>query len=379
MGLVQAFAGAISGTFADQWREVITAGSFDEQTVVAPGIYQVMNRGRGTNYKGSVDVISNGSRILVPENTAAFVFSQAGIQDIVTQPGGFEFRAGQPSVFSGYGFTSSLIRQPAQRIAFGGQAPDKHYVAFVNLREMRGLKFGTRGPMIYHDRFYNADLELQAFGTFSLRVVDPVAFVRGFLPPNVREYSFASPAARQQITGEFIQAFISAVNALSATHKISELPSQAGNIAAHIAHDQSQLGAWIKRFGLDVVQVGIENIQLTDASRELVKQFASNRMNVSAYEGVSRQASDSAAQQRIAKGVETHGFGDGAGMLFGMNLAQTMNPTNVAAAGYAPSAPAPQLTFDQQVDAVKKLKDLLDAGILSADEFEAKKKQILGL
>ena len=52
--------------------------------MVVPGVYQQTNNGRGTNFKGSADVISNGSKIFVPENTAAVIFSQAGIEDVVT-------------------------------------------------------------------------------------------------------------------------------------------------------------------------------------------------------------------------------------------------------------------------------------------------------
>ena len=36
-------------------------------------------------------------------------------------------------------------------------------------------------------------------------------------------------------------------------------------------------------------------------------------------------------------------------------------------------------TFDEQIEAVKKLKGLLDAGILSQEEFDIKKKEIMGL
>ena len=60
MGIIQAFTGALGGTFADQWKDIITAGHFTEYTVVAPGVYQQTNNGRGTNFKGSVDIISNG-------------------------------------------------------------------------------------------------------------------------------------------------------------------------------------------------------------------------------------------------------------------------------------------------------------------------------
>ncbi|MDG1266212.1 MAG: SPFH domain-containing protein [Ilumatobacter sp.] len=378
MGIIQAFDGALGGTFADQWKDIITAGHFGEHTAVASGIHQKTNNGRGTNTKGSVDVISNGSKIFVPENTAAFVFSQAGIEDVITEPGGYEFQSGIPSVFNGEGFASSVLKQTKERFSFGGQPSVQHRIAFVNLREIRGIKFGTRGPVVYNDQFYGVDLELLAFGTFSLRIVDATAFVRNFLPPNTRHYAFDTAEARRQISSEFLQAFIVAVNSLSATHRISELPSHTGAIAELIADDNSELGAWITRFGLDVVQVGIESIELSPESRELVKNYSANKMNVAAFEGISQQASNVAAQQKIAEGVKDNGLGDGAGLIFGMNLAQGINPQTAA-----PMAPSPPPTaspsLDEQVEAVKKLKELVDAGILTPEEFEAKKKQVMGL
>lgn len=38
-----------------------------------------------------------------------------------------------------------------------------------------------------------------------------------------------------------------------------------------------------------------------------------------------------------------------------------------------------QLTYEEQIDALNKMKALLDAGILTQEEFDAKKKEILGL
>lgn len=103
-------------------------------------------------------------------------------------------------------------------------------------------------------------------------------------------------------------------------------------------------------------------------------------MNISAFEGISQQTSNVAAQQKVAQGVQDHGLGDGGGMLFGMNLAQAISPMTAApATPVAPSSSTPGLSLDEQIESIRKLKDLVDAGILSQDEFEAKKKQVMGL
>lgn len=46
------------------------------------------------NVNGSEGVITNGSKIYVPENTAAFIFSESAIEEIITEPGGYEYRHG---------------------------------------------------------------------------------------------------------------------------------------------------------------------------------------------------------------------------------------------------------------------------------------------
>ncbi|MCP1110512.1 SHOCT domain-containing protein [Ohessyouella blattaphilus] len=97
-------------------------------------------------------------------------------------------------------------------------------------------------------------------------------------------------------------------------------------------------------------------------------------MNINAYDNVSQRTADIAAQQQIAAGVRENGLGDGGGMLFGMNMAQGMSPQTAA---QVPQRP--EMSFDEQIEAVKKLKDLVDAGILSQEEFDFKKKEIMGL
>lgn len=344
MGIMRAITESASGTLADQWKDIITSGSFTEHTVVAPGVLQHSNAGRGVNYSGSDGVISNGSKIFIPEHTAAFVFSQAGIENVITEPGGYEYQDGQASVFNGDGVGRSILGQAVARVGYGGQTADQKRIAFVNLREIRGLKFGTRGPLLFHDRFYEVDLEILAFGSFAVQVTDPERFIRNFVPPNTTSYSFASEHVRAQISAEFLQSFVESLNELSARYRVSQLPSHAQEVAAQIASDSSNAGTWRERFGFGMVAVGIENIELTPESRDLVNQYSSNRMDLKAYEGISQEASNIGAQQKIAQGVQDHGLGDGAGMMFGIGLAQGISPQTAATVGMnstAPGAPAP--------------------------------------
>lgn len=381
MGIFDAAFDSLGGVLADQWKDVVTVAPFDEHTAVAPGIRKSSQNGRGANM-GAEDILSNGSIIFVPENTAAFIFSQAGIEQVITQPGGFEYRDGEASVFDEQdrrekGLGKIILDQAVDRIGFSGMSSEEKRVAFVNLREMRGLKFGTRGPLAYNDLFYGTDLEVFSYGSFSVQESDPELFVRNFVPANVSSYSLDDPQARSQLLSEFLNSFIAAVNSLSATYRVSQLPSQTNEIAAAISSEDENAGTWPERFGLRLASVAIENIEFSDESRELVRQFSEKKMGVRAYEDVSQRAANVAAQQMIAQGVRDNGLGDGGGMLFGMNLAQSLDPQNASSPSSQGSPSATSL--DDQIETLKKLKDLLDLGILSQQEFDAKKREILGL
>jgi membrane protease subunit (stomatin/prohibitin family) len=113
MGLISAGIGAVSGTLADQWIDFFTAPAFDEQTLVAPGVLRERNSGRGSNKSGSTNIVTDGSRIAVPENTAVIITDGGGIVSVSTEPGYFVFRNdGQPSIF-GKACTSSRHRDCA--------------------------------------------------------------------------------------------------------------------------------------------------------------------------------------------------------------------------------------------------------------------------
>lgn len=397
MGIIDVAIDSLGGVLADQWKDIVTAGPFDEHVVVAPGVRKVSQDGRRSN-RGSDDVLTNGSLIFVPENTAAFVFSQSGIEQVITQPGGFEYRDGEAGVFDErdrdeYGVLKTVFGQAARRIGYAGMSPSQKRVAFVNLREVRGLKFGTRGPLVYNDLYYGADLEVFAYGQLSVQVVDAERFVRSFLPANVYAYSLDDRRARGQLLAEFLSSFIAAVNALSDECRISQLPSKANEVCDQIVAEPGNAGTWPERFGLKLVSVALENIEFSDESRELVKSFSQKKMDVAAYEGVSKHAADVAAQQKIAEGVRENGFGGAGGMLLGMGLAGALNPFNASRAEVPPAAEAPKtapvsddgegatgtISIDEQIEIVKKLKDLLDAGILSQEEFDTKKREILKL
>lgn len=326
MGLLKAFSGALRGTLADQWKEVIRPDTIDEHSLLVPGILIVKNSGRGANTKGSADTITNGSKIYVPENTAAFILKNGGIEEILLDAGGYVYQGGSSSIFNGEGISKSIFKQTGERVGFGGITPDEAKVFYVNLREIRDILFGTNGPQLYYDAFYKVDLELRAFGRYSIKVISPIRFIQDFVPSGVDLYSFSDKNVRAQINAELMHSLIAAISSLSGEYRISQLASANNTLSDRLKSDANNAGSWPSRFGFELVNVVIENIELTDQSRELVRNYTEAKMESKANDNETRE-----------------------------------------------------MSYDKRIETVKKLKDLFDSGILTSDEFKQKKKDILDL
>ncbi len=144
MGFIQAFVGALGGTLADQWKDfLVPPQGLAPTAAIFPAVAQGQNAGRGSNVRGSENIITNGSKIIVPEGTGVLTFQDGHITGFIAQPGGYEWQSSDPnskSIFAGDGFVSPLITQSWERFKFGGQPGSQQLVFYVNLREMKQVK-----------------------------------------------------------------------------------------------------------------------------------------------------------------------------------------------------------------------------------------------
>ncbi len=375
MGLISAGIGAVSGTLADQWIDFFTAPAFDELTLVAPGVLRERNNGRGSNTRGSSNIVTDGSRIAVPENTAVIITDGGGIVSVSTEPGYFVFRNdGQPSMFTGSGFRRSLITQSWERFRFGGAPGQQQLVYFVNLREIRNQKFGTPVALPYKDfslvppgSSQAPVLRLKARGQYSVRIVDPIRFFRNFLPSNVRSYSLADNAANSQLTQEFIAAFQAAVQSLSRTTDIASLAAHGPELATALTNEGGPEGSWIERFGLEVVGVAISAIAYDPASRELMDKYNKGVLLGGGVGNAYAQATVADSALAMAESGE-----GGAGM---MGLAMGVTAIGGTVSGLTqPAASAPS----DPVAVLGQLKTMLDQGLITQEQYAAKQQEVLG-
>ena len=179
MGIIKAAAQAVRGGLADLWLETIEPDNMGEHTVFTRGI----KVRKGQNTKGTDSFVSNGSLIRVYENQFMMLVDGGKVVDYTTEPGYYEVNnSSAPSLFSGE--FGNALEEAFDRIRFGGETPREQKVYYINLQEIKGIRFGTRNPINYFDNFYNAELFLRAHGSYSIKVTNPLQFYAEVIPRN---------------------------------------------------------------------------------------------------------------------------------------------------------------------------------------------------
>ena len=154
-----------------------------------------------------------------------------------------------------------------ERFKFGGTTPRKQEVYFINLQEIKGIKFGTVNPINYFDSFYNAELFLRCHGTYSIRITDPLRFYSEVIPKN--QYHVDIKEVNEQYMSEFLSALQSSINQMSADGTrisfVSSKSRELGNYMSGTLDDE-----WKKERGFEIQAVGISSISYTDDSQKLI-------------------------------------------------------------------------------------------------------------
>ena len=262
MGIIKAIGQAIKGGFADQWLEVIEPDNMGEHTVFCRGI----KTRNGQNVNGTDDTVSNGSMIHVYENQFMLLVDGGKVVDYTAEPGYYKVdNSSMPSLLNGeFGDT---LKEVFNRIRFGGESPREQKVYYINLQEIKGIKFGTRNPINYFDAFYNAELFIRAHGTYSIKIVNPLQFYAEAIPRNKDNVEIEE--INEQYVSEFLQALQASINQMSADGtRISHVSSKAFELGKYMASVLDQ--DWNQMRGMEIQAVGIASISYDEKSQELI-------------------------------------------------------------------------------------------------------------
>ncbi len=297
MGIIKATFSALGGALADSWQEVIEADNMSDTTLFTRGVKVRPGDKRNSNKKGTDDTISNGSVIHVYPNQFMILVDGGKVVDFTAEEGYYKVdNSTSPSLFAGQ-FGES-IKDAFRRIKFGGVPSYSQKAYFINLQEIKGIRFGTRTPVNYFDSFYNAELFLRAHGTYSIKVTDPMKLYTEVIPKNSDRVEIDE--VNEQYLSEFLEALTASINKMSVDGiRISHVASKSRELSQYMANELDS--TWRETRGFEVAAVGIASVSYDDESKELI-----NMRNKGAMLG-DPSVREGYVQGSVARGIEAAG------------------------------------------------------------------------
>ena len=419
MGFIKAFTGSLSGTFADQWKDFYVPKSGVSATAaVFQAVPQAQNNGRGENYKGNENIISNGSKIVVPEGTALITLQDGQITGLIAEAGGYEFRSDDPnsqSIFAGDNILSATINESWEKFKFGGQPGSQQLAFYVNLKSIPNIKFGTQEKIRFFDAYLNSKVAVVARGTYSLKIIDPMLFVKNFVPtkylqPNAPIFDFEdmeNDAATQlfnEIIGSLQPALSNYTNDPEKQNSIMKVQGDQLGFAKTLSAVVESEYQWRSLRGLEIEKVAMTGLDYDEKTQELVDRVAEKRSMgfadialesargkayVENMQGMMAGAVGHSMQTQ-AEGFKAAGEGIkaageagslesiGGGMIMGMGM-QTQPQGAEALNAINNMTQANQVPTNDPTEKLLNAKKLLDAGAITEEDYNKIKSQVLGI
>lgn len=388
MGLTKAAIVSIGGTFADQWQDFLTIPAhLDPTAALFPAVPTGTNANRGSNTRGSRAIVSNGSMIIVPEGYGLLLFQDGELTAFADEPGGYVWDSNDTnslSLFARDGISKSLVKQSWERFKFGGQPGSQQLALFVNMKELPHNKFGTQSEIYWDDAYFNAQVGALTRGTYSINIVDPILFVKQFVPArylqaqDIFDFTDRTNAAANQLFSEVIgslaAAFSAYANASDRGNRITGIQRDATGFAETLSHVVEEAYQWKSTRGIKISKVNILGITYDENTRELLKSV----QRADALDGTRGNVN---LQASVAAGMQSAGESSGSEGILGLGIAAgTVNLSTLMqdAPAPAPSASAAEDGSDLVV-VLENLKRAFDAGLIDQSEFNAAKAKALGL
>ncbi len=344
MGLIKAALGSVGGTLADQWKEYFCCDSIPNDVLALKG--QKKTSKRSSNTKGSDNIITNGSGIVVSDGQCMIIVDKGRIVEVCAEPGEYTYdMSTEPSIFSG-GLGSGIketFKTIGKRFAYGGEAANDQRVYYFNTKELVDNKFGTPNPVPFRvvDRNIGLDIDIsvRCNGVFSYKISDPLLFYTNVCGNVQAEYT------REEIDRQLKSEFLSALQPAFA--KLSEQGIRYSALPGHTMEFSDAMNEvlskkWSELRGLSIVSVAINSITAPKEDEDMIKQAQRTAMmrdpNMAAATLVGAQADAMKTAAGNSAGAMT-GF-------MGMGMASQsggMNAQNLFAMGQQQAAQQAQV------------------------------------
>ncbi len=249
------------------------------------------------------------------------------------------------------------------------ESPFKSDLYFFSTRTQLDQKWGTPNPITIRDKDFGI-VRMRAFGIYSYHLSDAKAFYQKI--SGTRDvYS------REELEGQLRNTIVGGM---------TDLFGEAGGSFVDMAANQDEFGQAMMfkmkpvfaEFGLTLDSIVVQNVSLPEELQKILDQKIGMNMIGDMQRFTQYQVANSIPDAaKNEGGMAGMGVGLGAGVGFGQIMGQAMAASMQPAGQPAQAAPAATVSPDEVVATLEKLHGLVEKGILSQAEFDAKKAELL--
>lgn len=318
------------------------------------------------------DFNTHSTLIVMPGEMAVFI--NGGTVEEVFENGTYKLDT------ENYPFISRL-----RNAVTGGISAFHCVVYFVRTAHSQEIFWGTETPIQARDKVWGVRTDIRARGSYKLHIDNPVVFLQKVLGNNIRYET------QEGMNDYFIHEFQSKIKSVISNH-VNQTESELIGLDARLDEFSqaiepllddvlSEYGLKCDNFNVSALDVdkskydNIDEAQMEAVRNSILARGDAAAMNVLGENWEKQQAvhiMTNLSNNQNAGAIGTMGAGLGMGMMagsvFGGIAGQVMQPM---------SQSMTQKTGEDPVEALSKLKRLLDAGLIEQSEYDTKKAEIL--
>ena len=276
MGFISNVAGTISDSVSselnDQFLETFRTDSLGQDKLVKRAQRQ---NSMGRN-QGNSEIISAGSKVIVPEGAYALMIDNGKIVDCVTTPGVYTWEnSSSASILSGN--VKGVMGDVFDRFRFAGEITKSQRIYYVNALEIMNQTCNELLHVSYPDPVYG-NLYFSYRIMFSFRIVDPVKFFKKTGKDTTVYDYMGSPASPKMPFLEVQDHMEEALNLCAVRDKVPFPQLLSNKSTVKDAVNEAVSGVWFENRGMIVESIAIIDLTLDKASRQRVEQFDSAKI-----------------------------------------------------------------------------------------------------
>lgn len=299
------------------------------------------------------DEIKNASKLIVGPGQGAIFVYEGKPQAVITEPGITDLKTQNIPFWT----TITKFMQ-----AF--RSEHKVGIYFFRTAEVLNQGWGTPGPVKYIDPQYKFPVGLKSYGNFSFRIFDAASF---FINVMGQRDEILVDDLRPMFVARLVQPLTDFL--AESGYGYNQIDANRNEIAESVMEKVSPI---FLTLGFQLLDFRVENTDFDDDTKRRVARIADMQAEAQAAQAVGMnfsQVQQLAALRDAAQnegGTAGMGVGLGAGLGLGQAMSGMMNNIGVQ-----------QPASDDPVAKLAKLKQLLDNNLISQQEYDAKKQQIL--